>query len=70
MVTNYNPGNANIGQLIMNNWNIISNSQDCAHIFQVKPIVGFRKLPNLRDQLMKSVTEYPNSHQITPQNLH
>ena len=68
MVTNYNPSNPNIRQLIMTNWNIISNSQDCAHIFQDKPIVGFRRLPNLRDQLMKFVIEYTNSHQIKPEN--
>ena len=51
MVTDFNPGNPNIRQMILNNWNIISNSQDCAHIFQDNPIVGFRRLPNLKDQL-------------------
>ena len=59
MVTNYNPENPNIRNMINRNWNIISNSTDCGHIFQEKPIVGFRKLPNLREMLTKAKIRYP-----------
>ena len=51
MVSNYNPSNPNIKQLIHRNWvnyklQIITNSPDCGPIFTEKPIVGFRRLPN------------------------
>ena len=59
MVTNYNPSNPNIKEIIHKNWNIISNSPDCGPIFTTKPIVGFRRLPNLRDMLTSSTTVYP-----------
>ena len=51
MVTKYNPRNPNIRGFIHNNWNIIEHSNDCVHTFSDKPIVGFRRLPNLRDLL-------------------
>ena len=50
--------------MIKNNWNIISNSPDCSHIFKDPPIVGYRRLPNLRDQVMNAVVQYPAIHQI------
>ena len=59
MVTNYNPGNPNIKELIHKNWNIITNSQDCGSIFKDKPLVGFRRLPNLRDKLTNATLIYP-----------
>ena len=59
MVTNFNPCNPNIKEIIHRNWNIISNSPDCAPIFKDKPIVGFRRLPNLRNLLTNSCTNYP-----------
>ena len=31
-------------------WNIIQYSRDCGQLFQ-KPIIGFRRLPNLKDKL-------------------
>ena len=51
MVTNYNPCNPNIKNIIHKNWNIITNSADCGQLFTNRPIVGFRRLPNLRDML-------------------
>ena len=59
MVTDYNPGNPSIKELIHKNWNIITNSQDCGPIFKDKPIVGFRRLPNLRDKLTNACLIYP-----------
>ena len=59
MVTNYNPSSPNIEEIIHKNWNIISNSADCGPIFTTKPIVGFRRLPNLRVMLTSSTTVYP-----------
>ena len=59
MVTNYNPANPNIKQIIHRNWNIISNSPDCGTLFKDKPVVGFRRLPNLRDMLTNASMKYP-----------
>ena len=42
LVTNYNPQNPDIKNLIMRNCNIISNSQDCGHLFPKPPILGYR----------------------------
>ena len=49
IVTRYNPMNPDNCGFIRKNWNIIEHSNDCVHIFSEKPIVGFRRLPNLRD---------------------
>ena len=59
MVTNYNPCNPNIQNIIHKNWNIITYSPDCGPIFKDKPIVGFRRLLNLRDLLTNATTFYP-----------
>ena len=59
MVTNYNPNNPNIKSTIHKNWNILTNSPDCGHLFQDKPLVGFR-LSNLRDMLTNSSIRYPS----------
>ena len=59
MVTNFNPMNPNIKEIIHRNWNIISNSPDCSHIFTDKPLIGFRRLPNLREYLTKATIQYP-----------
>ena len=71
MVTNYNPQNPDIKILIMRNWNIISNSQDCGHLFPKLPILGYRRLPNLRDLMTNAKIDFPKQHQeertINPQ---
>ena len=59
MVTQYNPRNPQIGSLINNNWNIIQNTEELTHIFSSKPLIGFRRLPNLRDILTSSTISYP-----------
>ena len=59
MVTNYNPFNLSIKQIIHNNWNIISNSPDCGTLFKDKPVIGFRRLPNLRNILTNASITYP-----------
>ena len=59
MVTNYNPQNPKIRNMINQNWNIISNSNDCGTLFPQRPIVGFRRLPNLREMLTKAKIRYP-----------
>ena len=59
MVTNYNPCNPNIKEIIHKNWNIISNSADCGNLFQDKPIVGFRRLANLRRHPHKRGPQIP-----------
>ena len=69
MVTNDNPSNPNIKEIIHKNWNIISNSPDCGPIFTTKqPIIGFKRLLNLRDMLTSSNTVYPPQEtKTTPQ---
>ena len=57
--TKYNPGNPDIKEFIHGNWNIIQHSNDCATTFPDKPIIGFKRLPNLRDMLTKASISYP-----------
>ena len=59
MVTQFNPTNPPIGALVRNNWNIIQNTEELTKIFKDKPIVGYRRLPNLRDILTSSSINYP-----------
>ena len=54
MTTKYNPRKPNIKGFIHDNWNIIQHSNDCANTFPDKPIIGFKRLPNLRDLLTKA----------------
>lgn len=58
MVRNYNPTNPDIKKIISRNWNIISNSDDCAEVLPEPPIVGFKdqklqSLDNLNQNLKK-----------------
>ena len=69
MVTNYNPCNPNIKNIIHNNWYIIANSSDSGSLFTKKNIIGLRRLPNLRDTFNDATLRYshePNT--ITTQN--
>ena len=59
MVTNYNPQNPDIRNLIMCNWNIRSNSQDCGHLSPKPPILGYKRLPNLRDLMINAEIHFP-----------
>ena len=59
MVTKYNPTNPDIHGFTQNNWNIIEQSNDSVHTFSDKPIIGFRRLPNLRDILTTASLSYP-----------
>ena len=46
-------------KLIRDNWNIIQNTEELNQIFSGKPIMGFRRLPNLRDNLTSAKIRYP-----------
>ena len=59
MVTQFNPKNPQIVSLIKSNWNIIQNTDELIKIFKDKPIIGYRRLPNLRDILTNSSITYP-----------
>ena len=59
MTTRFNPTNPDIKKFIHENWNIIDNSNDCYQTFPEKPIVGFKRLANLRDILTKASISYP-----------
>ena len=59
LVTTYNPRNPNISQIIRNNWNIIENTEDLQQIFPNKPLIGYRRLPNLRDILTSNKISWP-----------
>ena len=59
MTTKYNPGNPDLKQFIHGNWNVIENSNDCAPTFPEKSIIGFKRLPNLRDMLTNASISYP-----------
>ena len=59
MVTQYNPRNPQIGSLVKDNWNIIQNTEELTKIFREKPLIGYRRLPNLKDILTSSNVTYP-----------
>ena len=59
MTTSYNPSNPNIKNYIHQNWNIIDNSVDCQETFEHKPIIGSKRLPNLKDMLINALICYP-----------
>ena len=59
LVCQFNPTNPDIKGLVMKNWNIIQNSEDTEKIFKNRPLIGFRKLPNLRNILTSSTISYP-----------
>ena len=61
MITKYNPRNPNIKGFIHDKWNIIQHSNDC-DTFPDKRIIGFKRLPNLRDMLTKATISYPPSN--------
>ena len=59
MVTTYNPTNPDIRGFIHKNWNIIENTEELKDIFPEKPLIGFKRLPNLRNKLTSNTVEYP-----------
>ena len=59
MVTQFNPRNTQIGTLVRDNWNIIQNTEELTQIFNTKPLMGYRRLPNLKDLLTSSTISYP-----------
>ena len=59
MVTKFNPSNPDIKKFIHSNWNIIQHSSDCVNTFKDKPLVGFRKLSNIRNLLTRAQISYP-----------
>ena len=63
MVTQFNPRNPQIGCLIQDNLNIIQNTGELTHIFKTKPLIGYRRLPNLKDLLTSSTITYPPNPQ-------
>ena len=50
LITQYHPYNPDLRKIVDKHWNIIQYSRDCGQLFQ-KPIVGYRRLPNLKDKL-------------------
>ena len=59
MVTNFSPKNLHISKLIRDNWNIIQNTEELKTIFPDPPIMGYRRLPNLRDLLTSARITFP-----------
>ena len=59
LVTQLNHSNPHIKPLIRNNCNIIQNTDELKKIFKDKPLVGYRRLPNLKDLLTKASITYP-----------
>ena len=65
VTTKYNPSNLNIKNFVHRNWNIIQNSKDCIDTFSHKPIIGFKRLQNLRDMLTNDTISYPPKEIVT-----
>ena len=68
MTTMFNPSNPEIKKYIHHNWNIIENSTDCSNTFSHKQIIGFKRLPNLRDMLTSATISYPPKDIVVPKN--
>ena len=66
MITSYHPSNPDIKQFINKNWNILEHSIDCVRTFKDKPIMGFKRLPNLRNLLTKAAISDPPKTQNVP----
>ena len=58
MVSTFNPRNPNISKIIRDNWNIIDNTEDLQKVFPDKPLIGFRRFPNLRDIVTSNKINY------------
>ena len=58
MTMKFNPSNPRIRKYIHHNWNITENSTDYLNTFSHKPIIGFKRLPNLRDLLTSATITY------------
>ena len=70
MVTQYNPRNPQIGSLIKDNWNIIQNTGTYPNL-KTKPLIGSRRLPNLKELLTSSTITYrPNSQPQARSSVH
>ena len=59
MVTQFNPRNPPIKPFIRDNWNIIQNTDELKNIFKDKPLIGYKRLPNLKDLLTRKCTYCP-----------
>ena len=59
MVTQFNPRNPPIKPLIRDNWNIIQNTDELKNIFKDKPLIGYKRLTNLKDLLTRGSIKYP-----------
>ena len=59
LITQFHPQNPNLQKIVDKHWNIIQYSRDCSELFKEKPIIGFRKLLNLRDKLTNAKCLYP-----------
>ena len=60
MGTTLNPRNPNISKMIRDRWNIIENTEELQKIFPTKPLISFRRLPNLRDMITSNKFSYPS----------
>ena len=59
MVIQFNPQNPMIKNFIRINWNIIEHCEELKKIFPQKTLIGFRRLPNLRDILTSNKISFP-----------
>ena len=59
LVTQLNPQNPNLGKVLRKNWNIIKSTSELSEIFEESLMIGYRRLPNLRELLTSIVIQYP-----------
>ncbi|KAK6175800.1 hypothetical protein SNE40_014189 [Patella caerulea] len=58
-ITDYNPTAVQVSMLLKEKWHLLSGSDMCRPISNIKPITAFRRNPNLKDTLMKARLIYP-----------
>ena len=59
MVTQFNPRNPPIKPRIRDNCNNIQNTDELKNIFKDKPLIGYKRLPNLKDLLTRAAIKFP-----------
>lgn len=58
----YHPQNIRLRNVILANWNILTNSKDIGPIFSERPLIAYKRHHSLRDLLVKSTTSGRTGH--------
>ena len=54
LVTQFHPDDNNLADIVKNNWDLLGKSQNTQFLYQSKPLIGYKRAPNLKDLLVKA----------------